>query len=109
MGKGFEKLVSMLFLVLLPAIVSAQFTVSGTVTDNHKKPIPKVSVKLINSTVSTLTDSTGKFSLSITGQSALLEFSATGFVKHEVNVSATVNTVSVQLKKITKKAKKSKT
>ena len=88
MGKGFVKLVSFLFLVLLPAIVSAQFTVSGT--------------------VSTLTDSTGKFSLSITGQSALLEFSATGFVKHEVNVSATVNSVSVQLKKTNKKAKKSK-
>jgi hypothetical protein len=96
---AYPRLVVLILLIMLPLIGWSQFIVSGTVKDNRKKPIAAATVIVRNSALSTTTDSTGAFSLSLSGQSAILEISAAGFIKQDVNVSATVSTVYVQLKK----------
>jgi TonB-linked SusC/RagA family outer membrane protein len=83
--------------IALPAILLAQVTVSGTVTDASNNPVPGVSVKLRNSNIGTSTDSKGNFSMVVPGSGGTLEFSAISFKSQTLQVTASTSSVSVKL------------
>ncbi|TCK65192.1 iron complex outermembrane receptor protein [Winogradskyella wandonensis] len=76
---------AILFCVLLvPATLFAQSTVSGTVTDgSNSMPLPGVNVIIKGTTTGTSTDFDGKYSLSVNNGDTLV-FSFVGFVNQEI-------------------------
>ena len=75
-------------LLLLPASIMAQskVIVTGTVTDMSGTPLIGVNVFEKGTTTGTITDLDGKYSLSVSGQSAVLSFSYIGYMTYEVAV-----------------------
>src|SRR5688572_1189144 len=64
-------------------------TVSGVVKDNSTgESIPGVSVLVKNSTVGTITEGDGKYSIQVTSDADVLVFSFVGFAKKEVVVGS---------------------
>ncbi|RXF68634.1 TonB-dependent receptor [Arcticibacter tournemirensis] len=67
-----------------------RFTVSGTVTDQKTgDPLPGVSVKVKGSTLGTVTNIQGKYSIDVPGARSVLVFSFVGFENEELEVSQT--------------------
>jgi TonB-linked SusC/RagA family outer membrane protein len=60
--------------------------VSGTVTDDSGQGLPGVSVVVKGTTIGTVTDQNGKYTLSVGDESAILVFSFIGFVTEEIPV-----------------------
>jgi TonB-linked SusC/RagA family outer membrane protein len=83
--------------IALPAMLLAQVTVSGTVTDATNNPVPGVSVKIRNSNLGTSTDSKGYFTLTVPGSGGTLEFSAISFKTQTLAVNAGSSNVSVKM------------
>lgn len=77
--------------------LSAQFTVSGTVTDNTAEPLIGVSVLIEGSTTGTVTDLDGKFTINVPDGYSALVLSYTGFSSQVVPVSAGMAPLSVTL------------
>lgn len=71
-------------------------TVSGTVTDQNKQPLPGVSVFEKKTKKTTVTDSNGKYSISVE-EGAILVFSYIGYDNQEVAVDGRQN-INVTLK-----------
>jgi TonB-linked SusC/RagA family outer membrane protein len=73
--------------------VFAQQTVTGRVTGSAGEPIRGVSVTIKGTAVGTSTDSTGSYSIPVSGQSDVLIFSFVGFIQQELPVAGrpTVN------------------
>ncbi|MGE5945057.1 MAG: SusC/RagA family TonB-linked outer membrane protein, partial [Flavobacteriales bacterium] len=67
---------------------NAQKTVSGTVTDEAGVPMLGVNVIVKGTTTGTNTDFDGKYSLSVSGNSAILVFSYLGYVTKELAVGS---------------------
>lgn len=75
------------FLLLVSWTALAQpKTVTGFITDPEGKPIPNVTVRLLNSTIGTSSDATGQFSIQVPGPDATLEFSIIGFATQQMRV-----------------------
>lgn len=73
------------FLLMIPALVISQNrTVTGTVKDAKDNPVPNVSVVIKGTTIGTVTNNAGIYSLENVPSGALLEFSSTGFKSQEV-------------------------
>lgn len=83
--------------VALPAMLWAQVTVSGTITDASKNPVPGASIKLRNSNLGTSSDANGKFTLTVPGNGGTLEISAISFKSQTLQVSSTNSSLSIQL------------
>lgn len=81
----------------LPAMLWAQVTVSGTVTDASGNAVPGATIKLRNSNLGTSTDANGKFTLTVPGQGGTLEFSAISFKSQTLLVSSSTSNLSIQL------------
>jgi TonB-linked SusC/RagA family outer membrane protein len=79
----------MLSLVLSAGMVLAQErTVSGKVTDENASPLPGVNVYIQGTTVGTITDLDGAFTLQVPGADAVLVFSSVGYSTQTVTVGA---------------------
>ncbi len=89
-----QKLITLAFLLLSSAL-AAQFTVSGTVTDNEEVPLIGVSIFISGTTTGTVTDIDGSFSISVPGESGTLVFSYTGFKTQEVDVTPATNEITL--------------
>lgn len=61
-------------------------TVTGTVVDAKGAPIPGVNVVLKGTTVGTITDVNGSYSISVSNPNAILVFTFVGYVSEEVPV-----------------------
>ncbi|MFB6320556.1 SusC/RagA family TonB-linked outer membrane protein [Saccharicrinis sp. FJH54] len=72
-------------------------TVSGIVTDQNKEPLTGVTVMVKESSVGTITDINGQFSVRIPQSGGTLIFSFVGFERKEIKVTDNVN-LSVVLK-----------
>lgn len=83
--------------VALPALLLAQVSVSGTITDATGNPVPGASIKLRNSNLGTSSDANGKFSLTVPGSGGTLEISAISFKTQTVQVSSSNANLSIQL------------
>jgi TonB-linked SusC/RagA family outer membrane protein len=65
--------------VALPAVLMAQLSVTGTVTDARNNPLQGVSVKVRNSNQGTATDASGRFTITVPKAGLILEFSSVGY------------------------------
>lgn len=83
--------------VALPALLLAQVSVSGTITDASGNAVPGASIRLRNSNLGTSSDANGKFSLTIPGSGGTLEISAISFKSQTVQVSSSNSTLAIQL------------
>lgn len=66
-----------------------QQTITGTVTDTAGAPLPGVAVQVKGTRNGTTTDIEGKFSITVSNESAILVFEFIGFTTIESKVSAT--------------------
>lgn len=97
-----NKLWVLLTTVLLLAISvtegMAQRTISGTVQDNNNDPFPGVSVIIVGTTIGTVTDVAGRYSINVPEISQRLSFSFIGFETQitEVNSRSIINIVMAE-------------
>src|SRR5690554_824260 len=78
---------SLFFLLNLSAVYAQQGnSVSGTVTDPSGTPMPGVTVVVKGTTIGTITNSEGEYSLSDVPDDAVLTFSFVGMITQEVDV-----------------------
>jgi TonB-dependent starch-binding outer membrane protein SusC len=92
-----KQAVLVLMAIALPAMLFAQITVSGTVTDASGNPVPSASVKLQKTNIGTTTDGNGKFTLTIPGNGGVLEISAISLKTQTITVAANTGNLSIQL------------
>ncbi|RZK44637.1 MAG: SusC/RagA family TonB-linked outer membrane protein, partial [Hymenobacter sp.] len=94
-----KKIIQIILLTccLLPGIAFAQTVIRGTVKDNAGG-VPGVSVQEKDSKGNgTTTNENGSFQLTLRGTSNILEISAIGFLKKEVNVAGKNNiTITIE-------------
>ncbi len=96
MRQFFTQASLMLLAVCLSAgSLLAQFTVSGKVTDPEGNPLVSVSIAVKGTTIGTVTDLDGKYSIQVPGDKAVLEFFYVGYVSQEKEVSSDMATVDV--------------
>ena len=89
----------MVALLLLSQIAMAQFTVTGTITDEASgEPLVGVNVLHQQSQTGTTTDIDGNFTLELPGQEATLRITYVGYISKTINVSASNNVVEITLK-----------
>lgn len=74
------------------------FTISGTIWDEWGKPLQGVSITIKGTSISTVTDAKGAFTLTIPKEKARLVITAVGFDSQEVDVRNDGKAVSVVLK-----------
>jgi len=77
-------------------LAQAQRVVSGTVTDNSGEPLIGASVLVVGTTVGTVTDFNGAYTLTVPAGSNQIQFSYTGYEPVVVNLGAS-NTVDASL------------
>lgn len=87
-----------LALLLFSSAALAQFTVSGTVTDESGMPLIGATVLAKGTSVGTVTDVDGSFSLRVPEGTQALVISYTGYASAEVPVSASSTALVIQLK-----------
>ncbi len=73
----------------------AQFTVSGKVTDTNGAPLVSVSIAVKGTTIGTITDLDGKYSITVPGSKATLEFFYVGYDAQEFEVTPDTRTLDV--------------
>jgi TonB-dependent starch-binding outer membrane protein SusC len=83
--------------IVLPAVLLAQVTVSGTVTDASNNPVLAASIRIQNTNLGTTTDANGKFTVTLPGKGGVLEISAIGLKTQTITVTANTSNLSVQL------------
>ena len=89
----------LLLMVFLSGAVMAQFTVTGTVTDEEGVPVFGASVSVKGTTIGTISGLDGKFSLEVPGKSQTLQVAFIGYATVAVEVSeGSANDLSVVLK-----------
>ena len=89
-----NKLFLLFSLLLFSAAAFAQ-TISGTVTDEDRKPVSGVTVQVKGTVTSALTDAAGKFSINASGKDTLV-LSYVGFITQEIPLNGR-STLSVSL------------
>lgn len=82
-------------LVLGAFAMQAQETISGSVTDSHREAVPGATVVFKGTTVGTITDIDGNYTLQNTTDSETLVFSFIGLKTQEINLAGrtTINVV----------------
>lgn len=79
---------SLLFVLLLPAVIKGQIVIEGTVTDAaDNSPLPYVNIYVKNTAQGTYTDVKGNFRMEIYASEATVVFSYLGYEKKEVLVN----------------------
>src|SRR5690349_18813040 len=81
-----KKRLSAVLLVLLVGGYAVAQTVSGRVTTNEGNGLPGVSVLVKGTSTGLTTDSEGKYTIAVPGESSILVFSFIGFVTQEIEV-----------------------
>ena len=92
------------FIILIAFIVGSVFTLSaqsrtvfGKVFDEQKEPLVGVTVRTSNAQNGTITSDDGSFSLQVSNQNVVLEFSYIGYQAQNVKVSPSQNNIKVYM------------
>ncbi|MGC4102911.1 SusC/RagA family TonB-linked outer membrane protein [Ferruginibacter sp.] len=97
-----KKALLLQFSLLLSCILFAQQkTVTGKVTDADGKPLQGVNIGIKGTTVTTVTDASGNFSISVPANQSVLKISSATFLYQEIIVG-TKTTFAITLQKDTK-------
>jgi iron complex outermembrane receptor protein len=84
-------------LFLVPILISAQSTITGTVTEQATgDPLPGVNVTIQGTDQGTTTDFDGNYSLSNVKNGSVLEFTYVGFLSQIITVNSNVINVSLE-------------
>ena len=87
MQKRIKGLLALLLLLCTITIAHAQnVTVTGTVTDELNEPLIGVNVQVKGTTIGTVTDIDGRYSLSAPGSQSVLVFSYVGYLPQEFTI-----------------------
>lgn len=91
--------IAILFL-LITTISQAQLTVNGKVIDENNQPLPFVNVILKGTTIGTVTDDSGVFSITYNKKKrkGTLEFSFVGYISREIKINSKRRNVTIVLK-----------
>lgn len=96
MKNNYTKLVLTLFLALVSmGVFAQQRTITGQVTDANGLPLPGATVAVTGTTVGTLTDAEGRYSISAPAN-ATLQFSFVGYDSQQI-IMGTQSTLNVIL------------
>ena len=80
------------------SVTHAQNSVSGSVTDSNRQPIPGANIKITGESTGTVTDLEGNFSLQTSKQPPFsLEISSVGFGSKKISINTNNQKVSVSL------------
>jgi TonB-linked SusC/RagA family outer membrane protein len=97
MKKLLKVILLLLFSVCSTAGIYAQRTVTGTVLDDNQQPVPSANVVLKGTQTGTLTDSNGKFTISVPSSGGTLVISFIGFTTQEIPIgTSSVLNVTLQ-------------
>lgn len=95
-----QRFISKMLLISFMLISSLAFSqtsreLSGTVTDEYGESVPGVSVVVKGTTVGTITDMDGKYTLQVPADAAILQFSFVGMKTQEIPIgnNSTINAV----------------
>jgi TonB-linked SusC/RagA family outer membrane protein len=77
-----------IFLAFQLSASAQERTISGTVTDVKNEPLTGVTIAVKGTTVGTLTDVNGKFTLHVSATAKTLSFSYVGMVSQEVEIAS---------------------
>lgn len=79
------------------AIIFQNTNVKGKVLDKNGLPLPGVSIKIKNTTIGTVSDVNGNYSINVSDDNSVLVFSYLGFLTQEVSVNnKTIINVTLQ-------------
>ena len=96
-GQAFTYEINKKTVTLTPAKVSARQdqTVTGRVTDRTNQAVPGVSVRVKGSTVGTITDLNGRYSITVPASTSILVFSSIGYetIERTVNTQQQINVI----------------
>lgn len=96
--KGFLTLFLLFTCMIFSVVTQAQLKqITGSVMDEQKSPIPGVSVVIKGTTVGTVTDVDGNFTLGLPPNAAVMIFSYIGMQTQEIQIG-TQTTINVELK-----------
>ena len=76
----------LLFLLLSLTTLQAQIKITGTVTDETKETVIGANVTVKGTTIGTITDVNGKYSIEVPDQKSILVFSFIGYTTREIPV-----------------------
>ena len=98
MQKTFKYFVLCLSSMMVPIVLLAQFTVTGTVTGAGNNPLSGATIKVKNSNKGIVTsDQAGKFSLDVPGQKGVIDISFIGYKTQSVSVDANSQSLALKL------------
>jgi Ca-activated chloride channel family protein len=83
-----KKAIVFISLLLLVVMGTSARVITGTVVDPGNNPIPGVTIMIKGTTTGTVTDSNGKFSISVGETNAILVFSFIGYETQEVKINS---------------------
>ncbi len=86
MKKGKRTILSALFLVFCMQYMQAQLTVTGTVSDENKELVSGANIVVKGTTVGTISDAQGNYSIDVPAGSGTLVFSFIGYRTQEVSI-----------------------
>jgi TonB-linked SusC/RagA family outer membrane protein len=104
------KLVMLLFLMgsnlFVQAATSSKniappVTIKGKITDGNNQPVPGVSIKLKGTSLGTVTNAQGEYSLSVSAADGILQISFIGYVTQEISINSRTE-INVVLKESSK-------
>src|SRR5690606_13325638 len=90
-----SKILLSLLAIMCSISVWAQQQVRGVVSSNQE-PLSRVSIKIVDADVSTVTDDKGSYSIRVPSPNAVLVFSSIGYISQQVTVGAQT-TINVTL------------
>ena len=84
---SFKRASSLLFFLLLSlTALQAQIKITGTVTDETKETVIGANITVKGTTIGTISDINGKYSIEVPNQKAILVFSFIGYTTREIPV-----------------------
>lgn len=96
-----KKLTLLVFLISFGALVTAQTTVTGKISDNNGVPIPGANVKVVGKSLGITTDFDGNYSLTVNEPTPFsLEFSLIGFETKTSTVQRNNQVINVNLAEV---------
>lgn len=87
----------LIFSLFTQAMLLAQFTVSGTVTDENQETLIGVSILVVGTSSGTVSDIDGNYSINVPAGTKKLLFSYTGFTSKEVVLTGAMTNLNVVL------------
>ena len=91
--------ITLVIMLMVSIIATAQTTIQGTVVDDSNQPIPGANVTIPGERIGTVTDFDGVFSLTVQQKPPFtIEVSSVGFESSSVEISSSVENLQVVLK-----------